>query len=54
MGGWNFSTEAFDLNFSKLNPLAGIKRILGIQGVVELIKAIIKTLVSRLCDLEFI
>lgn len=44
MGGWNFSSEAFGLNFSKLNPLSGIKRILGIQGVVELVKAIIKTL----------
>lgn len=44
MGGWNFTTEAFALNFSKLDPLAGMKKFVGIQGVVELVKAIIKTL----------
>ncbi|WAR45289.1 flagellar biosynthesis protein FlhB [Methylomonas rapida] len=44
MGGWNFSNEAFEPNFAKLNPLTGIKKIIGIQGVVELIKAIIKVL----------
>lgn len=44
MGGWNYTTEAFEPKFSKLNPLSGIKKIIGIQGVVELIKAIIKTL----------
>jgi len=44
MGGWNFSNEALEPKFSKLNPLEGIKKIFGIQGVVELIKAIIKVL----------
>ena len=44
MGGWNFSSEAFEPKFSKLNPLQGVKKILGIQGVVELFKAIIKVL----------
>lgn len=44
MGGWNFSEEALEPKFSKLNPLEGIKKIVGIQGVVELIKAIIKVL----------
>ncbi|WP_347988481.1 flagellar biosynthesis protein FlhB [Methylomonas sp. AM2-LC] len=44
MGGWNFSSEGFEPKFEKLNPLTGIKRILGIQGFIELIKAIIKTL----------
>jgi len=44
MGGWNFSTEALEPKFSKLNPLSGIKKIFGIQGVVELIKAIIKVI----------
>lgn len=42
LGGWNFSSEGFQPKFSKLNPLTGFKRILGVQGVVELIKAIIK------------
>lgn len=42
MGGWNFSSEAFEVKFSKLNPLEGVKKIIGIQGLVELIKAILK------------
>ncbi len=44
MGGWNFTSEAFEFNFDKLNPLNGIKKIIGIQGVIELVKAIIKVL----------
>lgn len=42
MGGWNYTNEGFALKFSKLNPLAGLKRIFGIQGVMELVKAMIK------------
>lgn len=42
MGGWNFTSEAFEPKFSKLNPLEGIKRIFGIRGLMELIKAVIK------------
>ncbi|QSB00978.1 flagellar biosynthesis protein FlhB [Methylomonas sp. BW4-1] len=44
LGGWNFTSEAFEMKFSKLNPLTGIKKIIGIQGLVELVKAIIKTI----------
>lgn len=44
MGGWNFSEEALEPKFSKLNPIEGIKRIVGIQGVVELTKAVVKVL----------
>lgn len=44
LGGWNFTSDAYHPKFSKLNPLAGLKRLVGIQGVVELVKAIIKTL----------
>lgn len=42
MGGWNFTSEAFEPKFSKLNPLTGFKKIVGIQGIIELIKAVIK------------
>jgi len=42
MGGWNFSSEALQPNFSKFNPISGIKKIFGVQGIVELIKAIVK------------
>lgn len=44
MGGWNFASEALEPKFSKLDPLRGIKKIFGLQGLVELIKAVIKVL----------
>jgi len=42
MSGWNFSTEALQPKFSKMNPLSGIKRIVGPSGLMELGKAIAK------------
>jgi flagellar biosynthetic protein FlhB len=48
LGGWNFTTEAFEPKFEKLNPMNGLKRIFGIQAVVELIKAIVKTVLVGL------
>ena len=42
MGGWNFTTEAMTPKFSKMNPFSGLKRMFGVQGVVELLKAIVK------------
>ncbi|WP_198243894.1 flagellar biosynthesis protein FlhB [methane-oxidizing endosymbiont of Gigantopelta aegis] len=42
MGGWNFSSEAIQPKFSKFNPLKGLKRMFGLQGAVELLKAIAK------------
>ncbi len=44
MGGWNFSSEAIQPKLSKFNPINGMKKIFGIQGVVELFKAIIKVI----------
>lgn len=42
MGGWNFSAEAMSPKFSKMNPFSGLKRMFGIQGVIELFKAVVK------------
>ena len=42
LGGWNFSTEALMPDFSRMNPLAGFKRLFGLQGYAELGKAILK------------
>jgi flagellar biosynthesis protein FlhB len=54
MGGWNFTTEAIQPKFSKFNPLTGLKKIFGVQGVVELIKALIKvTLVFSMAWILF-
>ncbi|MFW5443665.1 MAG: flagellar biosynthesis protein FlhB [Methylococcaceae bacterium] len=42
MGGWNFSSEAMSPKVSKMNPFSGLKRMFGVQGIVELLKAIVK------------
>jgi len=42
MGGWNFTMESMAPKFSKMNPFSGLKRMFGVQGVVELLKAIVK------------
>lgn len=42
LGGFNFSTQAMGFKFNKLNPLKGIKKIFGTQGLVELVKSIFK------------
>ncbi|OLQ89235.1 flagellar biosynthesis protein FlhB [Vibrio ponticus] len=47
VGGVSFSTEAAMPKLSKMNPLSGLKRMVGMQSWVELIKSILKvTLVS--------
>ena len=42
LGGWLISAKALQPKISKLNPLKGIKRVLGVQALVELAKAIAK------------
>jgi len=42
LGGWNFSGQALAPQFNRLNPLAGLKRIFAMRGIVELIKALAK------------
>jgi flagellar biosynthetic protein FlhB len=42
LGGWSFSTEALMPQFSRLNPLEGVKRIFAMKNIVELIKALAK------------
>ncbi|SAI60676.1 flagellar biosynthetic protein FlhB [Bordetella ansorpii] len=44
LGGIVFSTKSLAPNFSKLDPLAGIKRMFSMQTVVELVKSIAKAL----------
>ncbi len=54
MGGWNFTLEAMAPKFSKMNPLSGLKRMFGIQGLIELLKSIIKiTLVFLVAGMLF-
>ncbi|MCG9683601.1 flagellar biosynthesis protein FlhB [Vibrio sp. Isolate23] len=42
IGGVSFSVEAAMPKWSKMNPLSGLKRMLGLQSWVELIKSILK------------
>lgn len=44
IGGWLFSTKALQPNFGKLNPLNGLKNMVSVRALVELIKAVGKTL----------
>ena len=45
LGGWLFSTEALQPKASRMNPLAGLKRMFSVQALVELLKALAKFLV---------
>lgn len=42
LGGWSFSTEALMPQFSRLNPLEGVKRMFSMRAVIELIKTLAK------------
>ncbi|MGF1758357.1 flagellar biosynthesis protein FlhB [Photobacterium sagamiensis] len=42
LGGVSFSAEAARPKLSKMNPLSGLKRMVGTQSLVELIKSILK------------
>ncbi|WP_194714896.1 flagellar biosynthesis protein FlhB [Noviherbaspirillum soli] len=44
IGGWNFSSKAFMPNFGKLNPLSGLGNLVSSNALVELGKAIGKTI----------
>jgi flagellar biosynthesis protein FlhB len=50
LGGWNFSMQAMVPDFTRLSPLAGIKRLFGLRGASELGKALLKcALVGGVC-----
>jgi len=44
IGGWNFSAKAFMPNFGKLNPMRGLGNMVSSNALVELLKAVAKTL----------
>ena len=50
LGGFNFSMEALVPDFTRLSPLAGVKRVFGQRGVTELGKALLKcVMVGGVC-----
>lgn len=42
LGGWNFSAKALAPDFSRMSPIAGMKRLFGLHGASELGKALLK------------
>lgn len=42
LGGWAFSTEAMQFKGDRINPVAGLKRLFAMRGLVELLKALAK------------
>lgn len=40
IGGWNFSTQAMAFKPEKMDPIKGLKRVFGPQGLAELAKAL--------------
>jgi flagellar biosynthetic protein FlhB len=43
-GGWAFSSEGLKPKLERLNPLNGLKRVFGLNGLAELLKALAKFL----------
>ncbi len=42
IGGMSFSMSAMAFKMNRMNPLSGLKRMFGVKGLVELIKALLK------------
>ena len=45
LGGVSFSVKALAPKLEKLNPLKGLKRIFGVNGLMELAKALVKVII---------
>ena len=45
IGGWNFSVQALQPKFERLDPIKGLKRVFGPKGLMELLKTLGKFLV---------
>ncbi len=54
LGGFNFSLESLTPKPGKMNPIKGIKKMFGSQGLIELIKSILKILLLGSVAVYFI
>jgi len=45
IGGWLFSVQALTPNFERMNPIAGLGRMISVRALVELLKALGKALI---------
>jgi len=48
LGGWNFSGKAVEPKLSRMDPMAGLKRMFSVKSLIELFKSIGKVLVILL------
>ncbi len=44
LGGWSFSLQALQFKGDRINPIAGLKRLFALRGLMELVKALAKFL----------
>jgi flagellar biosynthetic protein FlhB len=44
LSGWNFTWKPLVPNFARLNPVAGLRRMFSLTGLMELMKAVVKSL----------
>lgn len=54
LGGWNFSSKAIAPKASRMDPLAGLKRMFSLKALVELAKAVGKFLIVTALALVFL
>lgn len=45
LGGWLFNVKSLAPKGNRMNPMSGLKRMFGVKGLVELLKALAKVLV---------
>lgn len=54
LGGWSFSMSPMEPKLSKLDPIKGLKRVFGVRGLIETVKALAKALVVSSCGVAFL
>jgi len=42
LGGWVFSPKALTLNFDRIDPIKGVKRMISWQSIAEMVKGVLK------------
>lgn len=45
IGGWLFSFEVLQVDFGRMDPMKGLARLFSVTGLIELVKALLKTVV---------
>ncbi|MEW5893199.1 MAG: flagellar biosynthesis protein FlhB [Pseudomonadota bacterium] len=45
ISGWNFTTKALTPKFERLDPIQGLGRMFSVQAAIELVKAVLKSMV---------